>query len=316
LGYDGLVSDEERPRIVSIGEVGLQMFGVVPRFPDSDRPVELEEISIQIGGAAAIAAGTAVALGCRAEVVCKLADDITEQFLIRALRQAGVECRGVLDKDRVLSPLSFCAIAREGNRRLHFFTGGDVGELLPDDIDPGRVLDGASAVLVDGHDPAAQEAVAERARELRVPVIFDASEVRPGIGTLAALADVIICSERLAAELAPRDSLEDSLIEIQGLGPRAVIITLGDAGSVGLLGDEMVQQSSFPIDIADTTGAGSVYHGAFAAAMVAGLPFAQCMELASAAAALSCQELGGWAGIPRRADVVELVRIGPSEGPL
>jgi sulfofructose kinase len=78
----------------------------------------------------------------------------------------------------------------------------------------------------------------------------------------------------------------------------------------------MVQQSSFPIDIADTTGAGSVYHGAFAAAMVAGLPFAQCMELASAAAALSCQELGGWAGIPRRADVVELVRTGPSEGPL
>jgi hypothetical protein len=38
------------------------------------------------------------------------------------------------------------------------------------------------------------------------------------------------------------------------------------------------------------------------------------MELASAAAALSCQELGGWAGIPRRADVVELVRTGPSEG--
>lgn len=304
------MSAEDRPLIVSVGEVGLQMFGVVPRIPDSDRPVEMEEISIQVGGAAAIAAGTVASLGCSARVVCKLADDITEQFLIRALREFGVEAHGVLDKDRVLSPLSFCAIGKGSGRRLNFTTPGDVGELAVGDIDPERVLDGADALLIDGRDPAAQEAVAEKASEQQIPIIFDASEVRSGIGTLAALADVIICSERLAAELAPRDKLEDCLVEIQGLGPRAVIITLGDAGSVGLLGDQMVQQPAFPVEVVDTTDAGSVYHGALAAAMIGELPFAQCMEFASAAAALSCQTLGAWAGIPQRADVVDLVRRG------
>lgn len=286
------------------------MFGVVARIPHSDRPVEMEEISIQVGGAAAIAAGTVASLGCNARVVCKLADDITEQFLIRALREFGVEAHGVLDKDRMLSPLSFCAIGRDTGRRLKFVTPGDVGELEPGDIDPERILDGASALLIDGHDPAAQEAIAEQARTQQIPIIFDASEMRPGIGTLAALSDVIICSERLAAELAPRDSLEDSLVEIQGLGPRAVIITLGDAGSVGLLGDQMVQQSAFPVEVLETTDAGSVYHGALAAAMIGELPFAQCMEFASAAASLSCATLGAWAGIPRRSDVIELVRRG------
>lgn len=308
------MSADERPRIVSVGEVGLQMFGVVPRIPDSDRPVEMEEISIQVGGGAAIAAGTVASLGCSARVVCKLADDITEQFLIRALRQFGVEAHGVLDKDRVLSPLSFCAIGRDSGRRLNFMTPGDAGELEPGDIVPERVLEGAHALLIDGHDPAAQEAVAERARLQQIPIIFDASEMRPGIGTLAALADVIICSERLAAELAPRDSLEDCLIEIQSLGPRAVIITLGSAGSVGLLGDQMVQQSAFPTDVVDATDAGSVFHGALAAAMIGELPFAQCMEFASAAAALSCRTLGAWAGIPVRSDVIELVRRGSGAG--
>jgi sulfofructose kinase len=131
--------------------------------------------------------------------------------------------------------------------------------------------------------------------------------MRPGTGTLASLADVFICSERLAAELAPRDSLQQSLVEIQRLGPRAVIITLGDAGSVGLLGDQMVEQSVFDVDVVDTSGAGSVFHGAFATAMVGDLPFAKCMELA-AAAALACRRLGSWAGIPTRDEVLELIR--------
>jgi sugar/nucleoside kinase (ribokinase family) len=123
-----------------------------------------------------------------------------------------------------------------------------------------------------------------------------------------ALADVLICSERLAGELAPRDEIEESLVEIQRLGPDAVIITLGEAGSVGLHGDQLVKQPSFEVDEIDTTGAGSVYHGAFAAALLSKLPFAQCMEFASAAASLSCRRAGAWAGIPDRDEVIAAVR--------
>lgn len=299
---------DDRPRIVSVGEVGVHILGVIGRLPDTERPVEMEEVSIQVGGAAAVAAGTVAALGCHARLVCKLADDFVEQFIVGVMREAGIEIRGVVAKDRVLSPLSLSTFGREDGRRQTVFTSGDAGELVRADIDPAAVLSGASAVLLDGHSPGAQEVVAERARAAQVPVIFDASEMRAGVGTLAALADVIICSERLAAELAPRDSLEESLVEIQSLGPRAVIITLGDAGSVGLLGDQMVQQSAFPSDVVDTNGAGSVFHGAFAAAMIGGLPFAQCMEFASAAASIACRRLGAWAGIPRRDEVVSLVR--------
>lgn len=302
------MSDDGRPRIVSVGEVGVHILGVIPRIPDTDRPIEMEEISIQVGGAAAIAAGTAAALGCHARLVCKLADDLSEQFIVRVMREAGIEIRGVVAHDRQLSPLSFSTIGREDRRKITAFTEGDSGELVRSDVDPSAVIAQASAVLIDGHSPGAQETVAERARTAQIPIIFDASEMREGVGTLTALADVIICSERLAAELAPRDSLEQTLVEIQSLGPRAVIITLGDAGAVGLVGDQMVQQAAFDVDIVDTDGAGSVFHGAFATAMIGGLPFAQCIEFASAAAAAACRRLGPWAGIPRRDEVIELVR--------
>ncbi len=299
----------ERPLIVSVGQVGMHCYAVVPHLPVSERPVHVDEISLQVGGSAAIAAGTAAAMGCDSRLVCKLADDFMEQFILRATRDAGIETCGVLDKDRRLSPIHFIAIGKRNGQKRVFQAPGDAGELSLADIDPAVVLDGASALLLDGHDGSAQIALAQQARERGIPVIVDASRMGEGLGTLAALADVFICSERLAAELAQPESLEESLIEIQRLGPRTVIITLGASGSVGLRGDKMVEQQTFNVDVTDTSGAGSVFHGAFATALVGEeRPFAQCMELASAAAALSCQKLGSWGGIPNHAQVLERIR--------
>ena len=68
------------------------------------------------------------------------------------------------------------------------------------------------------------------------------------------------------------------------------------------------RQKACPIDVIDTTGAGDVFHGAYAFAIGGGLGVADAMSFASAAAALKCTRANGRAGIPSFDDCVAFMR--------
>jgi ribokinase len=272
-----------------------------------DSKTELHQVSIQGGGPVATALVTARALGCRARIAAKIADDDFGRFILQGLGEAGVDTDFVITSAGSLSPFSFIAISEEDAKRTIFYTHGDVARLSARELDLVALLEGAGALLVDGHHPDAQIAAAEQCRERGIPVIVDAGSLREGMGELVALSDFLIASERFVTEVAPRGEVEDSLLELQEMGPRAVIITLGESGSVGLYGDKLVRQPAHEVDAVDTTGAGDVYHGAFTAAFLLGYSFERSMELASASAALACKNLGGRAGIPDLPDVLSFL---------
>lgn len=291
------------PLVVGLGRIGVAISGLAPNLPQSNAPAaELAALAPAPAPGVAVALRAALCLGCRARAVGTHGADLLGQLARTALREAGIDTellRGV-----GTSACELVTIAADGSMRARY--AGDLGE--PVGFDAEAAITGASALLIDGSASIDQLRTAERARAHKIPVIFDVGELRDGTSELIAASDIMIASERAASELAPRGELTDALEEILALGPRAVVITLGEKGAIGRHGDQIIQCPAFPSEVLDAYGAGSVFHGAFAAALLSELPFARCIELAAAAASLSLQGLGSWSAMPSRDDVLALVR--------
>jgi ribokinase len=291
------------PLVVGLGRVGVAISGLAPNLPQSNAPAaDLAALATAPAPGVAVALRAALRLGCRARAVGTHGADLLGQLARTALREAGIDTE--LLRAVGTSACELVTTAADGALRARY--AGELGE--PVGFDAEAAVAGAAALLIDATAPMDQLRTADRARAAKIPVILDVGELRDGTAELIAASDILITSERAASELAPRGELTDALEEIIALGPRAVVITLGAKGAIGRHGDQIIQCPAFPSDVLDAYGAGSVFHGAFAAALLSELPFARCIELAAAAASLSLRELGPWSAMPSREDVLALVR--------
>jgi sulfofructose kinase len=87
------------------------------------------------------------------------------------------------------------------------------------------------------------------------------------------------------------------------MGPRHAGVTQGREGYLWRERDDGGHVPAFSVGVADTTGAGDAFHGAFALMVAEGRPTAECARIATAVAALKCTRLGSRAGLPTRTEL-------------
>lgn len=296
-----------RGLVVGVGLATVDLLCVAPRI--DERMVELTMFSMQGGGAIGNALAAAALLGARTRFLGRLGDDDFGRFILGGLQHLKVDTSFVATERGRVSPVSLVQIDELTRRRKVLFTGGNTTPMAPRDV-PRGLLDGAAMLVIDGYQPALQAAIAEKARERGITVLLDAGHLQGGMGELLALSDIIIGSERFASEFAPSDDVRKSLREITRIGPRIAVITLGDAGAMALEGDKLVQQECIDVPIADTTGAGDVFCGAFAYATLQRWPLERALPFANAAAGLTCRAVGAQSSLPKLAEVQEAVKRG------
>lgn len=74
---------------------------------------------------------------------------------------------------------------------------------------------------------------------------------------------------------------------------------------------ELHRQSAYAVEVVDTTGAGDVFHGAYALAIGVGLDVRATMAFSAATAAMKCRHAGGRNGIPDINECLEFMRTTP-----
>jgi sulfofructose kinase len=166
----------------------------------------------------------------------------------------------------------------------------------------------ASAVLADPRWPEGAVALFTAARALGIPTVLDGDVADAEIfKRLLPLTDHAVFSEPALAAFAGTAG-DEALAKLVRFGCRVVAVTRGHDGVSWVENGGLHRQPAYSVDAVDTTGAGDVFHGAYAFALGAGLATGDAMRFAAATAAMKCLHAGGRAGIPSTRDSLAFMR--------
>lgn len=293
------------PSLVCIGLTAYDLTWDVEQLPAGGGKTRALHFRQGGGGMAANAAAAAARLGARVRFWGRAGDDMAGHQMASDLQALGVDVSGLRLFAGARSSVSGIVVDARGERSIVNFRG----EGLPDDAGwlPLSLISDTRAVLGDVRWPAGVVAAFTAARAAGVPTVLDGDMAEPAVfDRLLPLTDYAIFSEPALAAYAP--GLPDEaarLRQARAQGSRLAAVTLGARGVAWTDGGPLHHQRGLAVDAVDTTGAGDVFHGAFALALGAGVPLAETFRFAAAVAALKCTQPGGRAGVPGLARVLQ-----------
>jgi ribokinase len=138
--------------------------------------------------------------------------------------------------------------------------------------------------------------------------ILNVAPAAPILPELLAATDMLVLNETEAGILAQREAAPAALaLALAAETMRDVIVTAGAAGAFWARPDGIVIDAAAPrVAVADTTGAGDAFLGAFAAFSAEGLAPERVLRQAVSAGALACTQDGAVPSLPYRAAILAL----------
>jgi sulfofructose kinase len=287
--------DPQKVDLVGVGLNATDTLIPLAQFPSRGSKTEYKESSILPGGQAATTVVACQTWGLSTRYVGKVGDDEAAALHRREFARTGVDARLITVPD-ASSPQSLILVD-EGGERTIFYRRDERLLLLPSDLDRAWI-ENARALHVDGFETAAATQAARWARAAGIPVIADLDELYPGVEDLIANVDYLIVSRDFPSRLTGERNLERALRLIRKqFGCTIAAATLGADGVLAWDGENLHARAAYRVPVADTTGAGDIFHAGFIYGLLQNWPLERQLDFACGAAALNCTCSGARGGI-------------------
>jgi len=295
--------------VVGLGINSTDTMIRLPRFPTSDSKLEFRSSEVLLGGQVASAMVAYSRWGLQCRYVGSIGDDSYGELQKSAMAQEQVEAHWVVTPN-CQSQSTYILVDEGYGERTILWKRDPRLAIPPGRVDKDWVLQ-AKLLHVDGHDCPAATRAAHWAREAGLPVVADLDNRYPGVEALLEDVDFAITSREFPDRLTGERNLFVSLPQIAArFGCRVTAATLGDEGALLWDGLKFRYQPAFAVSAIDTTGAGDIFHAAFAFGVLNGWDIDRQLEFSSAAAGLACTGLGARGGIATISQIEELIRTG------
>lgn len=295
-------------RVICLGITTLDRIWPVLDLPSTGGKYRASDYLEVGGGMAANAAVAAARLGADCAYWGRAGDDAAGSTMQQEMAAYGVNTANFRRFAGARSAISAVIVSQDGERMIVNYRGMGI----PDDPSwlPLEQAKQADAIHADIRWVEGAAAIFTAARQAGIPTVLDGeTATEAAFATVLPWTDHAIFSEPGLRSFAGPDCLHneasrrEALTRVRELGCRVAAVTRGAKGTLWLDEQGFHHLPSFHVEVVDTTGAGDVFHGAYALAIGEGQSVAHAMRFASAVAALKCTRQGGRAGIPTRSEV-------------
>jgi sulfofructose kinase len=297
-----------------IGENATDIVLRVREFPARDGKTDTVSREIRLGGQVATAVVAAARWGLRTRYVGAAGTDHNAELHHRELVARRIESH-LLRVKGAASRISYILVEAETGSRA-VLCHRDAHVKLDRRYLRKEWFERSRLVHVDGENPEASRLAASWAREAGVPVMCDLDVFREGLQFLLPQVDYPVLS---LSALEPFTGSNDPLVALPILrlkyGAKFACTTMGEQGALAWDGRRFFYAAAYRVPVADTTGAGDLFHAGFAYGLLKGWNLQRILEFGCAAAGLNCTAHGARGGIgPPQA--IERLRASRKRHPL
>ena len=271
--------------VICVGKSTLDQIWPIDELPVGGGKFRANAYMVIGGGMAATAAVAVSRLGGQASFCGRAGNDGAGHLMESELADYGVDTTQFRLFAGARSSVSAVIVDKCGERMIVNFPGADI----PDEADwlQTNTIEDAGAVLGDVRWVHGARLLYDAARQRNIPTVLDGEVASNAVfAALLPLVDHAIFSlPGLRAFSGGRivDHAE-SLQAVRLRGCKVAAVTLGAQGVLWTDDEGVHHLPAFNARLVDTTGAGDVFHGAYALAIAEGMGIAEAMRFSSAVA--------------------------------
>lgn len=277
----------------------------LPDYPPLGSERRLEALDRLTGGQTATACALCARYGLQVRYIGRVGDDALGNFSRQHLRAENMDLSCVETVSGTSNQFAVILVDRPTGERTILWERSpsltyEPGDLRREWIEEGQLLH------LDGHDEEAAIEAAGWAQASGMKVSLDIDKVQERTRDLIERVDFLLPTERFARRMTGVEDWTEALSRLNRMTPGLVAITRGEEGCAVIVDGQILEVPAFQVPVVDTTGAGDIFHGAFAFSLFQGWDLLHCLTFACAAGSLACTRVGSRSGIPTLAEVESL----------
>jgi sugar/nucleoside kinase (ribokinase family) len=274
--------------VIFVGLSTIDVIYSVDKFPKVNEKVAARSQDVYVGGPATNACIACAHLGGKSALVTAVGKHAMAALVREESARYGIQLVDLNPQFSGVPAVSSVTVDRKAQRNV--VSANAIRVPTPEAVVDHQLLDKARMVMVDGHHMQACQTWAAAARALGKPVVLDGGSWKEGSEELLANVHTAICS---ADFLPPGCKGSQQAVEyLRARGVANVAITHGGEPIEFVSGMSQGTLRVPQVEVADTTGAGDVLHGAYCYFSSLGHGFVEALSEAAEIAAESCRHEG------------------------